>query len=101
MLPCPAYCILGILVNMIDSLRPCKSVLDRIEENKFSFYNNMFHDKVHKYKIQYRGLKSNMEKNKYFSSRYIRSAHYKDLLETAKKKTAKTFAMPKLSASKL
>ena len=46
-------------------------------------------------------MQANMEENKYFSSRYIRSAHYKDLLETAKKKTAKTFAMPKLSASKL
>lgn len=35
-------------------------------------------------------------------SRYIRSSHYKDLLETAKKKTGKTFiAIPKLSASKL
>ena len=55
----------------------------------------------HQIQPKYRGLESNIEKNKYFSSRYIRSAHYKDLLETAKKKTAKTFAMPKLSASKL
>jgi len=34
-------------------------------------------------------------------SRYIRSSHYKDLLETAKKKSCKTFAIPKLSAAKL
>ena len=32
--------------------------------------------------------------------RYIRSSHYKDLLETAKKKTGKSFAIPKLSSAK-
>jgi len=33
-------------------------------------------------------------------SRYIRSSHYKDLAETAKKKTGKSFAIPKLSSAK-
>ena len=34
-------------------------------------------------------------------SRYIRSSHYKDFLETAKKKTGNKFAIPKLSTGKL
>ena len=35
-----------------------------------------------------------------FIFRYIRSSHYKDLAETAKKKTGKSFAIPKLSSAK-
>lgn len=34
-------------------------------------------------------------------SRYLRSAHYKDFLEGAKKKNTRTFALPKLSSAKL
>eukprot|EP00095_Tigriopus_kingsejongensis_P000221 maker-scaffold55_size446313-snap-gene-1.14 protein:Tk00221 transcript:maker-scaffold55_size446313-snap-gene-1.14-mRNA-1 annotation:"regulator of g-protein signaling 7 isoform x1" len=34
-------------------------------------------------------------------SRYLRSSHYKDFLEGAKKKNTRTFALPKLSGAKL
>ena len=34
-------------------------------------------------------------------SRYLRSSHYKDFLEGAKKKTSRTFGLPKLSSAKL
>jgi len=34
-------------------------------------------------------------------SRYVRSSHYKDFLESAKKKTGKSFIMPKLSTAKM
>ena len=33
--------------------------------------------------------------------RYVRSSHYKDFLENAKKKNGKSFTMPKLSTAKL
>ena len=32
--------------------------------------------------------------------RYLRSAHYKDFLEGSRKKSVKTFALPKLSSAK-
>jgi hypothetical protein len=36
-----------------------------------------------------------------FIFRYLRSSHYKDFLESANKKSAKSFAIAKLSSAKL
>ena len=46
-------------------------------------------------------FKAYKPQNDLFCFRYLRSSHYKDFLETAKKKSVKTFAIPKLSAAKL
>ena len=35
-----------------------------------------------------------------FFYRYIRSSHYKEFLDTAKKKSVKSFTIPKLSSAK-
>ena len=37
----------------------------------------------------------------FFLFRYLRSSHYKDFLESANKKSAKSFAIAKLSSAKL
>ena len=41
-----------------------------------------------------------MKKNLSFYFRYIRSSHYKEFLDNAKKKGQKSFTIPKLSSAK-
>ena len=42
-----------------------------------------------------------MSSSLFYRGRYLRSSHYKDFLESANKKSAKTFTIAKLSTAKL